>query len=287
MLSPAPPAGDTRKCRTGHRWSRPVSSGPWRRAGLVLRVPRDPVPVRGAGRPVAGGCPASCGARRVSYHGACAWHSGREGTGDGRGQAGLVLCLAWGPSPKTRSPQPRVTGPGPGTCAVQALSAPARQGHALPRLSRQPARPSCSTAAIHVRTRLVPPVPGEPRWDARSLRPKRAPTFSAAPAGAPKGADLEPAWQGGSSAMPGALGGVGRTRTGVLHERGPRATSSATPLLALTPVPAASVAATQYEDPTTGGHWAARVKCCLSRCWARSSQPVTPLRTNPSACFSC
>lgn len=41
-----------------------------------------------------------------------------------------------------------------------------------------------------------------------------------------------------------------------------RATSSATPLLALTPVPAASVAATQYEDPTTGGHWAARVKCC-------------------------
>lgn len=90
----------------------------------------------GAGRPVAGGCPASCGAHRVSYHGACAWHSGREGTGDGRGQAGLVLCLAWGPSPKTRSPQPRVTGPGPGTCAVQALSAPARQGHALPRLSR-------------------------------------------------------------------------------------------------------------------------------------------------------
>lgn len=87
--------------------------------------------------------------------------------------------------------------------------------------------------------------------------------------------------------MPGALGGVGRTRTGVLHERGPRATSSATPLLALIPVPAASVAATQYEDPTTGGHWAARVKCCLSRCWARSSQPVTPLRTNPSACFSC
>lgn len=122
------------------------------------------------------------------------------------GQAGLLLCLAWGPCRVPRSPQPRVTGPGAregpgvGPCAVQALC-PCTSGHRVCSCVRAVAHAGSlplvlPSAAVHVRTRLAPPVPGEPRRNARGLQPNRAPT----PEGARLSADLEPAWQGGSSA---------------------------------------------------------------------------------------
>lgn len=223
------------------------------------------------------------------------------------GQAGLLLCLAWGPCRVPRSPQPRVTGPGAregpgvGPCAVQALC-PCTSGHRVCSCVRAVAHAGSlplvlPSAAVHVRTRLAPPVPGEPRRNARGLQPNRAPTLSAAPAGAPEGArlsaDLEPAWQGGSWArrvLWAEREGPGQESC---KNAGPAAREDGTPrglvsapAAGADPVPVASVAATQYEDPTPGGHWAARVKCCREQVPARSSQPVTPLRTNPSACFT-
>lgn len=119
--------------------SKPASSGPCgggaRGCGTkdsscrVHRLPRDRVPARRAERPVAGGRPASRRARRVSDHGACARHTGREVTSEGRWASGTPALPGLGAVPRAEvasAPRHRPGSPG------GAGSGPVRRAGPLP-----------------------------------------------------------------------------------------------------------------------------------------------------------